>query len=308
MRRRDGARHSVDELQLAAAALLVESGADGRPRPTSDERAAHPRSVRAGASGVAEGGGRPPDRRRPWPRTARSDAVARVRGSDPRPVRRGRDGSELVEDAVGRRLFRRGTSRPGSQPDAPDIGPSLCQPDRDSGTARKRAMARHGVAPQGLTRRQWDAGGPGPRAPARNGPDQRSPDRSEAGTPRCRVRNGGEAHAVQSVTEVCIQVQIHRLRGSVSGPDCFYEGENMLVTSPRRVYRLRRLRARMPDRGDQAGYRSRWPRRNGWSLTGSIRRLGRTSRARRTRFRTPYEMEGRFGQARSVFQREPGSG
>jgi NAD-dependent dihydropyrimidine dehydrogenase PreA subunit len=36
--------------------------------------------------------------------------------------------------------------------------------------------------------------------------------------------------------------------------NCFYEGENMLVIHPRRVYRLRGVRARVPGRRYQAGH------------------------------------------------------
>jgi NAD-dependent dihydropyrimidine dehydrogenase PreA subunit len=57
------------------------------------------------------------------------------------------------------------------------------------------------------------------------------------------------------VNESCIKCKLMDCV-EVCPVDCFYEGENMLVISSGRMYRLRGLRAGMSGRRDQAGHRA----------------------------------------------------
>ena len=60
------------------------------------------------------------------------------------------------------------------------------------------------------------------------------------------------------VTENCIRCKYMDCV-EVCPVDCFYVGENMLVDQPRRMHRLRGVRAGMPGRGHRS--RQRRPRR-----------------------------------------------
>ena len=108
------------------------------------------------------------------------------------------------------------------------------------------------------------------------------------------------------VTEACIKCKYMDCV-EVCPVDCFYEGENMLVIHPRRMHRLRRVRAGVPRPRRSCPIPTARPS-GGSCSTGTTARPGPTSPARARRRADADEFNGVAGKYDKYFSDKPGIG